>query len=97
MHNSSLEIQTDRMMLLILELRDDVRKLLASSSRSSKRWISTSEFSKELNCSSRTITGWITAGKLPPSVYKKKSRGAGHVYLLDREPALKAAERIMTT
>ena len=92
-----VDIRIDRLTAEISELRHEIRQLLKSTPKPGIRWVSTAQFAQELNLTSRTISAWLAAGRFPSNVYKKKRRGTGHVYLLDREPALKAAERIMTT
>lgn len=87
-----------RLAQLIGEVQDLRHELKAASHhlpKPGRRWLTTSQFGAEVGVTSRTIANWITQGRFPDSCVKKRPRGQGIVYLLDRVPALEVAERIL--
>lgn len=76
-------------------LRTELRAALGQPHKPGRRWISTSELAAEVNVSTRCIQNWLSAGRFPPDTYRTRNRGKVRVYVLDRLPALAAAERII--
>lgn len=76
-------------------LRTELRAALGQPPKPSRRWISTAELAAEINVSTRCIQNWLSAGRFPANTYRTRKRGQVRVYVLDRLPALAAAERII--
>ncbi len=79
----------------VQDLRHELRRAISHLPKSGRRWISTSELAAEVGVSSRAILKWLAAGRFPESAYRKRPRGQGFVYVLDRDSAVAAAERII--
>lgn len=79
----------------VQDLRHELRKAITHLPKPGRRWITTSQLATELGVTSRTVLNWLAAGRFPESTYRKRPRGEGYVYLLDREAGLAAAERIL--
>ena len=92
-----VDIRIDRLTAEISELRHEIRQLLKSTPKPGPKYVSTKDFGLVIGKSSRTVCQWLTDGRFPESVYKKKRRGSGFIYMLDREPALLVAERLSIT
>ncbi len=89
-----LEHRLSRLTAEIQDLRAEIRAAVGHLPKPGRRWISTTALASEIGVSSRAVLNWITAGRFPEAVVKKRPRGDGYVYLLDRGPAIAAAERI---
>lgn len=79
----------------VQDLRAEIRRAVRHLPSPGRRWISTSELAAELGVSSRSVLKWLSAGRFPASTYRKRPRGEGFVYLLDREAAVAAAQQII--
>lgn len=95
--DSSIDIRLDRLTAEVSQLRHDIQQLVSQTTKAGPRYISTKEFGLEIGKTSRTVCQWLTDGRFPDTVYKRKRRGQGFVYMLDRVPALRVAERLMIT
>jgi hypothetical protein len=87
-----------RLTLLIAEvqdLRSELRQAVGHFPRPGQRWVTTTQLSQELGVTGRTVLSWLVTGRFPADTYKKRPRGSRFQYLLDRSPALAAAERIV--
>jgi hypothetical protein len=77
------------------DLRHELREATHHLPKPGRRWITTAQLAAEIGVTGRTVANWISQGRFPESTYKKRPRGEGFIYLLDRTPALAAAERIV--
>lgn len=94
---TSIDIRLDRLTSEVSQLRYEIKQLLDQSPKSGPRYVSTKDFGIAIGKSSRTVCQWLNDGRFPQSVYKQKRRGTGFIYMLDREPALRIAERLSIT
>jgi hypothetical protein len=79
----------------VQDLRSELRQAIGHLPRPGSRWLTTSQLASEIGVSGRCVLSWLDAGRFPPDTYRKRTRGASFQYLLDRAPALAAAERIV--
>lgn len=94
---TSIDIRLDRLTSEVSQLRYEIKQLLDQSPKPGPRYISTKEFGIAIGKSGKTVCQWLNDGRFPQSVYKQKRRGTGFIYMLDREPALRIAERLIIT
>ena len=94
---TSTDIRLDRLTSEVSQLRYEIKQLLNQAPKPGPRYVSTKDFGIAIGKSSKTVCQWLNAGRFPQSVYKQKRRGAGFIYMLDREPALRVAERLSIT
>jgi len=94
---TSIDTRLDRLTSEVSLLRGEIKQLLDQTQKSGPRYVSTKDFGIAIGKSSRTVCQWLNDGRFPQSVYKQKRRGNGFVYMLDREPALRVAERLSIT
>lgn len=92
-----IELRLDRLTAELHDLRHELKAALGALPKAGPKWISTVELASELGVTSRTVGKWIAANRFPDAVIRRKRRGNGVIYKLDRDPALKAAEEIMTS
>ena len=92
-----INLRLDRLTSEISQLRHEVQQLVGYSLKSNtkSRYISTKDFGLLIGKSSKTICQWLNDGRFPDTVYKRKRRGSGFIYMIDCEPALLIAEKIM--
>lgn len=79
----------------VQDLRHELRLAVGHLPRPGSRWLTTSQLAKELGVSSRAVLNWLAAGRFPEATYRRRQRGQGFTYLLERQPALAAAEQIL--
>jgi len=79
------------------DLRYELKAALSALPKPGPQWIGTAALAAELGVTSRTVGKWIAANRFPESVIRRKRRGNGVIYKLDRGPALEAAQEIMTS
>lgn len=91
------DIRLDRLTSEVSQLRYEIKQLLDQVPKTGPRYVSTKDFGIAIGKSSRTVCQWLNDGRFPHSVYKQKPRGSGFIYMLDREPALRVAERLSIT
>ena len=94
---SSIDIRLDRLTAEVSQLRHEIQLFVNQTTKTGPRYISTKDFGLEIGKTSRTVCQWVTDGRFPDTVYKRKRRGKGFVYLLDRVPALRVAEQLIIT
>lgn len=94
---TSTDIRLDRLTSEVSQLRYEIKQLLDQTPKPGPRYVSTKDFGIVIGKSGKTICQWLNAGLFPQSVYKKKRRGSSFIYMLDREPALRIAERLSIT
>ena len=92
-----IELRLDRLTAELQDLRYELKQALGALPTPGPKWVSTSVFAKEVGMSGKTIQNWLSAGRFPDAAFKRRRRGKSFTYLLDREPALEAAHRIMTS
>ncbi len=92
-----IEIKLDRLTAELQDLRFELKQAMGAMPKPGPKWVSTSDFAKEVGMSGKTIQNWLGAGRFPETTFKRRRRGKSFTYLLDREPALEAAHRIMTS
>lgn len=94
-HQTPLEHRLSRLTAEVQDLRAEIRAAVGHLPKPGRRWISTGALASEVGVSSRAVLNWIASGRFPEAVVKRRPRGSGVVYLLDRVPAIAAAEQIV--
>ena len=79
----------------VQDLRYELRQAVGHLPRPGSRWLTTGQLAKELGVSGRAVLSWLAAGRFPEVSYRRRQRGQGFTYMLDRQSALAAAEQIL--
>jgi hypothetical protein len=95
MSPTPIEHRLTQLVAEVQDLRSELRQAIGHLPRPGQRWLTTTQLAKELGVTGRTVLSWLDAGRFPENTYKKRARGSGFQYVLDRGPALATAERIV--